>query len=162
MFFLVFLSLTFACLVHADFYIFEAASGFFTAASFHSLPEPGCQNLDYADWWIYQSDVSGDKKGCRIVRGSDTGAAPDVLECNTDFGHFSKLFRATQHIDSAKFKLTSTAVYKNRNWGVFDLDDKQHGTCQPYTDYKFDCNRLSIYRRKGHSLFNCSTDIGTS
>lgn len=92
MHFLFFLSLAFVCLVQADFYVFEYAADLMAGIKFLSMPEPTCPNLAEAHAWDFSWDVSGNKQGCRIVRGSDRKAAPEVLECNTDFGHFSKLF----------------------------------------------------------------------
>lgn len=163
MHFLFFLSLAFACLVKADFYVYEYATSFIAGIKFHSSPTPTCLDLGHAHEWYFSSDVSGDKQGCRIVRGSDRKAAPEVLECNTDFGHLSKLFslRSSYRFPELQTNLAITAIYKDRNWGVFDLEDKQHGNCQPYTDYTFDCGAGIMGDNKGQSIFHCNTDIGT-
>ena len=53
MFLLFLLHLAFAWLVRADSYIYEYNIRYYGGIKFVSLPEPGCENLDYAQWWLY-------------------------------------------------------------------------------------------------------------
>ncbi|KAI2616284.1 hypothetical protein GGR54DRAFT_610259 [Hypoxylon sp. NC1633] len=106
--------------------------------------EPDCDNI--VDWiWRSSGDVSGGKYGVRckasndgcVASGDPTGIEEMELNFNTDDHHWT--------------------IYANRNWGLFDLSDKQVGTCQPFPGDDFFCG-AGLGRAEGQRLVRCTID----
>ncbi|KAK8110695.1 uncharacterized protein PG998_007152 [Apiospora kogelbergensis] len=70
-----------------------------------------CPEVEAAPTWMQRDDVSGNKKGIRIV-GSDI-LSPQIFEANVQHVHFT--------------------IYEDRDYQIFDTDGNEHGFCQPPT-----------------------------
>ncbi|KAK8041052.1 hypothetical protein PG994_014059 [Apiospora phragmitis] len=119
----------FASYAHADFWVFYEDEGngqqrykFFA-----------CHDVEVAEPWVIKSDVSGGKRGVRVVGGDKT--LPDVFEANLVSIHYT--------------------IYKDRGYDIYDLQGNQHGSCQSINDIDYDCVEVNWF---GRSVFNCSSD----
>ncbi|KAK8137532.1 hypothetical protein PG984_003025 [Apiospora sp. TS-2023a] len=88
-----------------------------------------CDTVNDATWWDASGDVSGGKKGVRVVGPAND---PDTFEANVLSVHWT--------------------YYKARGQKIYDLSGKDHGFCRPIGGVTNAC----AYEIQ--SIFHCSSD----
>ncbi|KAK8137533.1 hypothetical protein PG984_003026 [Apiospora sp. TS-2023a] len=132
-----FLLLGFASYALGNFWVFEQ-DGDTGAEVYPGYTFFNCDEVEKALWWPVLDDVSGSKQGVRVV-GTDL-TSPDTFEANVGHVHFT--------------------IYKNRGYGVFDVNDKQHGTCRIEPGLEYVCGPNDDI--DGHSTYHCNSDYVAS
>lgn len=127
-----------------------------------------CDAVVIMNSYAEKSDVSGNMQGV-VCEGNlcqsrwiceDTSCRPDIpgdidrFEMNTDFGHYSKCPNVPSssairtlfpRLISAfgpwwwDWQMTMIAIYKTRNWNMYDVQDKVVGKCTPTDQKGFTC-----------------------
>lgn len=154
--------------VFADFGIMTAdvkLSSGHTAKNYAFIPNPNDPPLTCEDIWFYpkypeRDDVSGDKQGVRYdgQRPDD----PQQIEFNTGFGHYSMypLWIAENWYSQVLLLTKPIAIYKNRDYHIFSLDDKDTGGCKLDNTFVRDCAKGSNEHWTFRSIVSCvSEDI---
>lgn len=126
---------------------------------FYNNP-PDCDHVK--DWiWRGEDDVSGKKYGVRC-KGKDCGPSAgeddiQLLEFNfLDGYHWSKASYSCYEVSGIRltFVCRYTATYKDRDWGLFDQDDKQIGQCMTFPGHEYECG-LTVGRTFAVRKFRC-------
>ncbi|KAI0178758.1 hypothetical protein GGR52DRAFT_533317 [Hypoxylon sp. FL1284] len=109
---------------------------------------PECGDVN--NWiWRKSDDVSGGKYG---VRCKGTG---DGCDASGDPAGIQEL---EMNFNSGDFHWT---IYAERDWGLFDMDDNQIGTCMPFPGDDFFCG-TGVGRAEGYRKVRCLIDSVTS
>lgn len=149
-----------ASLIRADFYLYVERDGAARVYRFFDHIMTDCDKIQEVVKYRKSGDVSGDKKGVRSVGRDELD--PDILEFNTDFGHYSKLrFLVFSKIMTRERAYDFAAIYKERNSTLVDLQDQVKGQCFLWNKYKYSCVPCWLCWDEGNSIFWCDTAVGT-
>ncbi|KAI8951219.1 hypothetical protein F4801DRAFT_546080 [Xylaria longipes] len=110
--------------------------------------DPSCDDV-HAWIWRDSSDVSGGKYGVRC-KGDGCAAENDADPSDINEIEFN--------FNSDDFHFTA---YKNRDWGLYDLDDNKIGTCMPFPDNNFYCGK-GLGQANGIRKLRCLTNSITA
>ncbi|KAK7911110.1 hypothetical protein PG985_013591 [Apiospora marii] len=102
-----------------------------------------CDEVYDGTWWDASPDVSGGKKGIRVVGPAED---PDIFEANVLAVHWKNVSRTNE------YSSRTAAYYKARGQKIYDLGGKEHGFCRPINSQWRDCHY------EYHSIFHCNSD----
>lgn len=137
----------------------------------HAAPQ--CtRELKETPLFIFVDDVSGDKIG---VRMETQYLDPDIIEWNTGddyLGHHSKcqyarttsllLYLPTKQMiqprDRSKQTDSCIAVYKDRDYKIFDLEDRVVGQCVLDTSHSIGCWYGTGEAKNDYSIIKCTSE----
>ncbi|KAK7955227.1 hypothetical protein PG996_016037 [Apiospora saccharicola] len=131
-----FVLLGFVSYALGNFWVFEQ-DGYTGEENYPGYRFFNCDEVKNAAWWPVMDDVSDDKQGVRVI-GDLT--FPDTFEANVGHVHFT--------------------IYEHRGYGLFDLNDNQHGTCRIEGGLEYVCGQNDEIN--GHSTYHCNSDYVAS
>ncbi|KAI1462828.1 hypothetical protein F4805DRAFT_472039 [Annulohypoxylon moriforme] len=120
---------------------------------FHDGPDMSCVRHSRSVVYSNSADVSGKKLGMRIYPG--TAASSPLYRDPLDVVEFNTGLRDPGH----------QTIYKDRGYGMFDLNGKQTGQCylnrtRPYhLECKDEGDTISI---EGSTMFFCRSELGAT
>jgi hypothetical protein len=159
--------------VHADFEIYQVGIGgngiTGNAEGWQVYQDEA--NCDTVLEWIWRDsdDVSGGKYGVRCEGdGCERGwewsdhdpANIDIMEMNfnRDEHHWSKEHSYFMHILRIANVMRSSAYYKDREGGLYDLSNNKVGRCYPWPAAMLDCG-ITVARVQGHRKLRCEIGV---